>query len=96
MDESTSTDRPPRTPWPSDFPAVVVHIGYRRILQHPDYPMAKAGAATAAEGLVTDLLNEAAVQRIAEVLGYRKPEIVPVHAEERRGRAETRFRWPTP
>ena len=86
MDEPTGTDRPPRKAWPSDFPAVVVHIEYRRILQHPDYPMAKAAAAAAAEGLVADLVNEAAVQRIAEVLGSRKPEIVPVHAEERTGR----------
>lgn len=86
MDESTSADRPPRTPWPSDFPAVVVHIEYRRIIRHPDYPMAKAGSSTAAERLVADLLDDAAVRRIAAVLGARKPTIVPVHAEERSGR----------
>ncbi len=53
--------RPPRTPWPTWFPPVVIHTTVGARDGHPDYIAAKAGDAEAALAPVHDPGLESAV-----------------------------------
>lgn len=72
----------PRTPWPSDFPEVIVHTTVKLRDSHPDYPAAKAGDRQAAVRLIAALMSGAAVDRLRDDLGDQRPVIIPVRAIE--------------
>jgi hypothetical protein len=74
-----------RTPWPPDFPDVVVHMALKARNQHPAYPAAKSGDAAAAYAFVTDVVNEESFKRVAALIGERKPLLAPVAAVEAEG-----------
>ena len=74
-----------RTPWPADFPDVVVHTTVKLRDAHPDYAAAKSGQREAAVRIACDLLSDDAVARIRERLGDHGPTIVPVRAIETTG-----------
>ena len=74
-----------RAPWPADFPEVVVHATVALRDAHPDYAAAKSGAREPAVRLACALLSDAAVARLRDALGHRKPIIVPVRAVETTG-----------
>jgi hypothetical protein len=48
---------PPRTPWPDDFPQVIVHGEEKARDAHPSYLAAKSGDFRAAFWLIEDMLN---------------------------------------
>ena len=72
----------PRSPWPTDFPDVVIHGDLRARNGHPSYASAKSGDAHAAKILVEDLLSMPAVRQIADLSAGRHPVLLPVTAEE--------------
>ena len=74
-----------RTPWPPDFPNVVVHTTVAERDAHPGYAQAKAGDADAAFELAFDLLNDAAVDHLRQVLAEAEPLLLPVVADETLG-----------
>lgn len=53
---------------------------------HPDYEAAKAGDIEAAVRVAQDIVTDDMVQKIREVIGDRRPVIVPVVSEEASGR----------
>lgn len=60
-------DLPPRTPWPPDFPEVVIHaeLGVRDAM--PAYHAAKRGSAQAALIVAENLVSPAACERIKQI-----------------------------
>lgn len=74
-----------RTPWPPNFPDVVVHTTVAERDAHPRYAQAKAGDADAAFELAFDLLNDAAVDHLREVLTKTNALLLPVVADETLG-----------
>jgi hypothetical protein len=74
-----------RTPWPRDFPEVIVHTTVTMRDAHPDYQAAKAGDRAPAVRLACDLIAPAAVERIRRGLAGRQPILVPVRAIEAQG-----------
>jgi adenine/guanine phosphoribosyltransferase-like PRPP-binding protein len=76
--------KPPRVPLAA-FPDVVIHADELVTKRHLHYSAAKGGEATAAKVLVTDLVNPAQVERLAEVVGEELVELIPVHALETEG-----------
>ena len=74
-----------RTLWPLDFPDVVVHTGVAERDAHPGYAQAKAGDPDAAFELAFDLLNDAAVDHLREVLTDTCALLLPVVADETLG-----------
>jgi hypoxanthine-guanine phosphoribosyltransferase len=72
---------PVRAPWPSNFPEADIHAAESSIKKHDRYAAAKAGSTEAAVGLVRDMLDEAAVDRLSQYL-TGSPVIVPVHGIE--------------
>lgn len=74
-----------RTPWPPEFPDVVVHLDLKARNSHPFYAAAKAGDARAASAFVSDVLRAENFERIATLIGARKPLIAPVAAVEAGG-----------
>ena len=75
----------PRTPWPVDFPDVIIHCELRERNNYPTYRAAKAGGIAAAQQLVDALLSRDSVKAIAGLIGSRQPLVVPVAAIERGG-----------
>ena len=74
----------PRTPWPENFPDVVVHHSIKTRNNHPDYAMAKAGDA-AAQVLAVALLTDDKLDAVRRLVGASKPLVVPVAAKESGG-----------
>lgn len=72
----------PRTPWPANFPDVIIHNDLHTRNAHPTYKKAKAGDITAAQQLVDDLLSPDSVKEIAQLIGSRQPFVVPAAALE--------------
>jgi hypothetical protein len=72
----------PRSPWPSEFPEVVVHSVLRARNTHPSYASAKSGDADAAHTLVEALLSEDDTERLAHLLVCKQPLLLPVTADE--------------
>lgn len=77
--------RPPRAPWQSDFPPVVIHAPESSVKQHADYWAAKRGDADAALRLVQATLSDEAVGELRSLIGSRRPTLVSAHALEREG-----------
>ena len=74
-----------RMPWPPDFPDVVVHATVRERDRHPHYVAGKSGDPDAAFELAFDLLNDAALDPLRELIGNRPVLLLPVVAEETLG-----------
>jgi len=74
-----------RTPWPADFPDVVIHTSVPLRDAHPCYTAAKSGDAVAALTLAADLLSPAALDRLGEIVGSRAAILLPVIADEAAG-----------
>ena len=77
--------RPPRTPWQSGFPPVVIHAPESDVKNHADYWAAKRGDADAALRLVQATLSTTAVDRLRSLIGSGRPTLVSAHALEREG-----------
>ncbi|MDX2144152.1 MAG: hypothetical protein SFV19_12415 [Rhodospirillaceae bacterium] len=75
----------PRSPWPEDFPPVVLHTNVKTRDAHPAYAAAKSGDAAAAYRLSQDLLSEDAVKKLRQIVSGRAFAWLPVHAEEVQG-----------
>ena len=71
-----------RTPWPPDFPDVIVHGDVRVRNGHASYQAAKSGSAEAAVALVSDMLTLDGLEAMRKLLGGRNPLVVPVTAIE--------------
>ncbi|WP_420265687.1 hypothetical protein [Candidatus Magnetominusculus dajiuhuensis] len=74
-----------RTPWPVDFPDIVIHTTVEERDAHPCYKAAKAGDSVAAYELVKDTISDLAVAQLREQIGGRKPLLVAVGAIEQEG-----------
>ncbi|WP_052567047.1 hypothetical protein [Candidatus Magnetobacterium casense] len=74
-----------RTPWPPDFPDVVIHTTVEERDAHPCYKAAKTGDCAAAYQLVKDTLSNSAVEQLRRQVGDKKPLVVPVGAIEQEG-----------
>jgi hypothetical protein len=74
-----------RTPWPPDFPDVVIHTTVEERDAHPCYKAAKAGDCAAAYQLVMDTISEQAIELLRAQIGDRTPILVPVGAIEHEG-----------
>ena len=72
----------PRSPWPPEFPDVVIHSELRARNTHPSYAAAKSGDADAANKLVRDLLSVESTEQLAQMLSGRKPILLGVTADE--------------
>lgn len=68
------------------FPNVVIAGALGTLAKHPDYVTAKAGDLQAAVRVVDDLINQAYVDSVAELVGKKKPLIAPIQAPESSGR----------
>jgi hypothetical protein len=72
----------PRSPWPPEFPEVVVHSDLMARKAHPFYAAAKSGDPQAAKILVEDLLAGEGVDQLATLVGDRHPLLLAVTADE--------------
>ena len=77
--------RPPRTPWQSGFPSVVIHAPESGVKNHLDYWAAKRGDADAALRLVQATMSVDAVDALRSLIESRRPTLVSAHALEREG-----------
>lgn len=75
----------PRSPWPPEFPDIIIHGDLRARNAHPSYALAKSGDADAAKVLVEDMLSVEATRQIANLLAERAALLLPVTAEEATG-----------
>lgn len=91
MDE----DLPPRTPWPPNFPDVLIHTTVKTQDAHPNYAAAKAGDAEAAFNLASDLLDENATEALRHMIDGRRVLLLPVVPTRRRASMPSRTRWPS-
>jgi hypothetical protein len=74
-----------RTPWPADFPDVVIHAPLAERDIHPSYSAAKAGSMDAARHLVEDLLSEESVRALESLVGVTPVLLVGISAIETLG-----------
>jgi hypothetical protein len=74
-----------RSPWPPDFPEVVIHTTVAVRDAHPGYAAAKSGEQDAATRLACALLSDAAVERIRDQINAERPVILPIRAIETTG-----------
>jgi hypothetical protein len=75
----------PRTSWPADFPAVIIHASLSARDQHPFYAKAKAGDFQAALALVDDLISDDAIRLLQQTVGQRRAIAAAVAAIEKSG-----------
>ena len=73
---------PYRQVWEKNFPPVILQAAMGSAKRHPSYEAAKAGGIEAALTLADDLANDETIQKIADLIGDKKPLLIPVHAEE--------------
>ncbi|MEI6708829.1 MAG: hypothetical protein WCK96_17030 [Methylococcales bacterium] len=73
---------PYRQAWQKDFPKVILNAALGDASKHSSYLAAKSGDLEAALMLATDLISEEAIAKLADVIGDKKPLLIPVHAEE--------------
>jgi hypoxanthine-guanine phosphoribosyltransferase len=73
---------PYRQAWEKNFPPVVLQAAIGCAKKHSSYEQAKAGDIESALLLASDLVNEDTIQKIAHLIGDKKPLLIPVHAEE--------------
>lgn len=76
---------PPRTPWPLNFPDVVVHTTVPTRDASPYYAAAKSGDPEAALELALSLADPVAVERLRFICAGQNALLVPVVADETTG-----------
>jgi hypoxanthine-guanine phosphoribosyltransferase len=74
-----------RTPWPTDFPDVIVHSDLNIRNAHTCYLPAKSGNEDAANKLACDLFDLAALEKIKELIKIHSAILCPVTALETAG-----------
>lgn len=74
-----------RSPW-DDFPNVIRNGSLGSIKDDPAYLKAKSGDSTAALDLVIRNLSDESVAKVKELIGSRKPSVLPVLAIEGAGK----------
>lgn len=74
-----------RAPW-HDFPDVIRNGELKSLSNEPEYEAAKGGDWDAATQLVQRVLTDAVVEHVLELIGSRKPKLLPVRAIEESGR----------
>lgn len=75
----------PRYPWGA-FPDVLIIADPGVVQKHESYKAAKSGSGAAAASLVSEFLDEHAVDRVRQLVGSTSPTLVSAHAEEELGR----------
>ncbi len=80
--EMTNYLAPYRQEWEQNFPKVILNAPLGNASKHPSYEAAKSGDLEAAAILVTDLISNDAISQLKNVIGNKKPLLIPVHAEE--------------
>lgn len=75
-----------RSDWQDDFPDTIIDRKLSDATSHPLYESAKKGNIDDAYQLAKDLVSDIAIGKLKEIIGFQKPVIVPVHAEESIGR----------
>lgn len=75
----------PRSPWPEDFPDVVIHTSVRTRDDHPRYGAAKSGDPEAALTLAVELIDQASVTALSGLIHQQSPLLLPVVADETTG-----------
>jgi hypoxanthine-guanine phosphoribosyltransferase len=73
---------PYRQVWEKTFPPVILQAAIGGAKKNSRYEAAKAGEIEAALILAHDLVNDETLQKIANLIGNKKPLLIPVHAEE--------------
>lgn len=73
---------PYRQTWENNFPPVILQAAIGCAKNNINYEAAKAGDIESALLLADDLVNDTAVEKIAALIGDKKPLLIPVHAEE--------------
>ena len=76
---------PPRTPWPHNFPDVVIHTRVKERDAHAGYADAKSGDADAAFSLANDLLDADAIEELGAIIDGMPAILLPVVADETTG-----------
>ncbi|MBP5790103.1 MAG: hypothetical protein J6W29_07725, partial [Neisseriaceae bacterium] len=84
QDKSLDMPKPERSAW-GDFPPVIRNGNLGDLEKEPEYQAAKAGDYVAAGEMVNRLIRFETLQQIKEMIGDRKPIVVPVTAEEKTG-----------
>lgn len=74
-----------RSPWPADFPEVVIHTTVATRDAHPGYGPAKSGDAEAALALAQDLIDTDCVSRLADIADGCATSLLPVITDELTG-----------
>jgi hypothetical protein len=72
---------PYRQTWENNFPPVILQAAIGCAKNNINYEAAKAGDIESALLLSDDLVNDTAVEKIAALIGDKKPLLIPVHAE---------------
>ena len=75
----------PRTPWPPDFPDVIVHTTVKKRDAELAYAAAKSGDAEAALTLALALVDDEAVDALTDLIAGHGITLVPVVADETTG-----------
>jgi hypothetical protein len=76
---------PPRTPWPDDFPEVIVHGEEKARDAHPSYLAAKSGDAAHAFTLAFDFLLDSEIEKIGKICSAENAWLLPISADEASG-----------
>ena len=74
-----------RAPW-NDFPPVIRNGDLKELSNEPEYAAAKAGDEHKAGELIGKLINDETLNQLKELIGDRKPIIVPILADETAGK----------
>jgi len=74
-----------RTPWPPNFPDVILHTDVSTRDADPDYHAAKSGDADAALLLARRLIADEAAAELGRLIGERHAFLLPVVADETAG-----------
>jgi hypothetical protein len=74
-----------RTPWPPNFPDVILHTDVPTRDADPDYHAAKSGDTDAAPLLARRLLKDEAAAALGRLIGERHAFLLPVVADETAG-----------
>lgn len=76
--------RSERAPW-RDFPPVVRNADLKDLSKEPEYQAAKAGDEHQAIELVNKLIKPETIEQLKELIGDKKPVLVPIMSEEANG-----------
>jgi hypothetical protein len=76
---------PPRTPWPDNFPNVIVHTEEKVRDGHPDYTAGKSGDVGAGLQLAADLMDPVKIDELVKLATATNALLLAVSADEANG-----------